>query len=429
MAGGRRQRRTVATTTFAWLLAGIVSAVAGCEIAVGNDVPDFECLQGAAVCPGNEVCDPSSHQCVAPCSMTGCNGGLECDPAQNICVAGDAGASDQTSTGEASARDGETSDTRVADEAPLDTASTETATGEGASPQDVSSEAAFGDAGSCRSLACACSSDTSCDSGICAGAATVTGALLAAAGAAFCTQPCCTSADCGAGTVCFATASGASGGSYCVSPAWLQRTTYLGTGAGGSTCSTGSECRSGLCDGSACADVCCSTDGAGDAMQCAGGTVCRFSTFPGAASFDTSYAGWCTKVASGPNAQNGATCNQNADCQSNLCEHSGSAGSCRNACRNTADCGGQGVSCMYALASGGTGPVAACSPGGGRSTEGSSCAVNSDCESQLCDATSMECTDVCFADSDCTKSGWRCRPEVVELMSGGADDSVLLCGG
>ena len=140
MAGGRWQRRTVATTTFAWLLAGIVAAVAGCEIAIGNDIPDFECLQGAAVCPGNEVCDPSSHQCVAPCSMTGCNGGLECDPAQNICVAGDSDASDEASTrdastGDASARDGASADTRLEGEAPLDTASTETATGEGAAPR------------------------------------------------------------------------------------------------------------------------------------------------------------------------------------------------------------------------------------------------------------------------------------------------------
>jgi hypothetical protein len=34
---------------------------------------------------------------------------------------------------------------------------------------------------------------------------------------------------------------------------------------------------------------------------------------------------------------------------------------------------------------------------------------------------------VCFANSDCTKTGWRCRPEQVQLSTGGSY-SVLACG-
>jgi hypothetical protein len=412
MANGRRRRRTAAATTLGALLFGVVAASGGCEIAIGGDVPDFECLQGAAVCPGNEVCDPSSRQCVAPCWMTGCNGGLTCDPRQEICLAGEAGAggTDATTTDGANpdADAAAAADDRASDEA----------------SEHV--EAAAAETGLCRGPLCSCSSDASCDSGICALSSTLIAGIYAAAGGGFCTQPCCTSADCGAGTVCFATVSGSTGGSYCVSPAWLQRSASLGTAQGGSSCSVGSDCRSGLCASSACADVCCSTDSDDEPNQCAGGTLCRFSAFPGATSFDTGYAAWCAKE-SGPNAQNGAACTQNADCQSDLCDRQGN-GNCRNACRNTADCGGQGISCAYVLSSSGTGVVTACFPGGGRSTEGSGCATDSDCESQLCDPVSKECADVCFADSDCTPSGWRCRPEDIDLASGGESFTVLVCG-
>jgi hypothetical protein len=106
MAGGRRRGGTVAATTLASLLA----AMGGCEIAIGNDIPDFECVQGAAVCPGKEVCDPSSHRCVAPCSQTGCKRGLECQPAENLCVAGEAGAGTEASTSDGTTRDGNGTD-------------------------------------------------------------------------------------------------------------------------------------------------------------------------------------------------------------------------------------------------------------------------------------------------------------------------------
>ena len=45
----------------------------------------------------------------------------------------------------------------------------------------------------------------------------------------------------------------------------------------------------------------------------------------------------------------------------------------------------------------------------------------------MCSTTTNECTDVCFANSDCTKSGWRCRPEA-ETLQGGGKFEVLACG-
>jgi len=71
--------------------------------------------------------------------------------------------------------------------------------------------------------------------------------------------------------------------------------------------------------------------------------------------------------------------------------------------------------------------VAVCSSALGTGVEGSSCQGDGDCLSGFCDTTSsMQCTDVCFADSDCTVDGWRCRPEVAVL--GQVSFSFLACG-
>ncbi|MGH7298091.1 MAG: hypothetical protein ACRELB_24340, partial [Polyangiaceae bacterium] len=379
----------------------LVAAGGGCEIAIGSDVPAYECLSTApAVCPGNEVCDPHTHQCVTPCSESGCKGGLVCDPGSNQCVAAptdDGPSIDETSAG--------------------DDADATTAPDEAAPPVETGPV----EGGCGRGLTCPCSGDSSCNSGICADSAVVPTGLYAAAGnAAFCTKPCCTSADCDPGTVCFAAGGSSSvAGNFCVSPAWVSRGNVLGSLVGGATCSTGRDCRSGLCNGTSCADTCCSTASSG---ECAGGTSCRFAAFVGAASFDKNYVAWCGQAGNG---QNGANCSSNNSCASALCD---GIDGCADACRNTADCS-QGESCAYVSpASPNTAVVAACFSGAGNASEGSSCSSDQDCKSQFCDTTiTQQCTDVCFTNADCTKSGWRCRPEAVTLQSGGKV-TVLACG-
>jgi hypothetical protein len=402
MAHAPRRRGTIATALLAPLLASLVVVGGGCEIGIGADVPAFECVQGPAVCPGTQVCDPTSHQCVASCTEANCSAGLECDPSSGLCMAAEASMGDD----EASPGDSSTP-TRDADASSIpDTSSPPAETG----PAET---------GACRGITCPCSGAASCDSGICSDSLAVGAGLSAAAGNTnFCTQPCCTSTDCAAGTVCFASDQG---GNYCVAPGWLQRSATLGLGIGGATCQTGRDCRSGLCNGTTCADTCCNTS---DASECSSGTTCRFANFPGAASFDKGNVPWCGP---GGNGQNGSTCDHDSDCESELCN--GSAG-CSNACRTTSDCGGGGSSCTYVVSTSGTaGVVAACLPGGGHSADGASCGDDTDCQSQFCDPTAKVCTDVCFANSDCNtiKSTWRCRPELVQLSTGGSYE-VLLCG-
>jgi hypothetical protein len=396
MAHALRRGGMLSATLLASLLAGLVVAGGGCEIGIGDGVGAFECIQGPAVCPGTEVCDPVSHQCVASCTESNCSAGLECDPGSGLCIASEAGPGDDAAPDSMMVVDSSMADTTMP---PADTGSpTET--------------------GSCRVATCPCSGAASCDSAICADQITVGMGLYVAAGSqSFCTATCCTSADCPAGTVCFATDIG---GNYCVAPGWLSRSASLGAGLGGASCQSGRDCRSGLCNGQYCADVCCSTNGSN--TECSGGTTCRFETFPGAATFDKNSVAWCGDAGTG---QNGETCTHDSDCESELCN--GGAG-CSNACRNTPDCGGQGMSCAYVTPTmGGTGVVAACLPGGGHSGEGSSCSSDTDCESQFCDPTSNECTDVCFTDADCTKTDWVCRPEIVQLSTGGSF-TVLACG-
>jgi len=403
--GPGHSARSVATAALASALMAVLAASGGCEVMVGRDVPAFACDQGPDVCPDNEVCDVSTHQCVVRCDLIGCKDGLQCDPGTHLCttgvVASDGGDGATKADGNDAAMAGDDADASMRDQV---------------SPPDTGM-----DSSACRGVGCPCSGPSDCDSRICADTSTVPSALYSAAGHSFCTRPCCTSADCDSGSVCFADSSASTGGNYCVLPAWLGRSTILGGNPGGASCGSGSDCRSGLCAGSACADTCCSTNGS--STECGGGTECRFASFPGATGFDKGYVASC---GSGGSGQNGSSCNGNSDCQSELCD-SNFNGTCRNACRNTADCGGGSVSCAYVSTMGNNAVIAACFPGGGNASEGQSCSSDGQCQSQFCDPVARECTDVCFTDADCTKPGWRCRPEQVTLQAGGSY-TVLACG-
>jgi hypothetical protein len=98
---------------------------------------------------------------------------------------------------------------------------------------------------------------------------------------------------------------------------------------------------------------------------------------------------------------------------------------CRNACRNSSDCS-TGQECGYTLPTTSS-FVSLCSGSLGTRPEGTSCQGNTDCQSGFCDSTSLQCTDVCYSDTDCTVDTWRCRPEVV-VLAGGVRLSYLACG-
>jgi hypothetical protein len=155
---------------------------------------------------------------------------------------------------------------------------------------------------------------------------------------------------------------------------------------------------------------------------------CGFGTFPGLASpYDQNFIAFCAPGGAG---QNGGSCSASSDCQSNYCELP--LGVCHSACRNTADCGA-GQVCIYVRDTAANAVIAACFPQQPGSTpEGGVCTGDQDCASGFCVAissgsTEKRCTDVCFSDSDCTMSGWRCRPQYVTLRSGGST-SVACCG-
>jgi hypothetical protein len=393
----------------------LLASGGGCELAVGDTVPDFACEPNTPDnCPPNTVCDPHRDQCVQSCTVGGCLGGMQCDVNSHLC----ADASVQPMT-DAAGIDQEVDawfldSGSPAPEAAVDTSVADTSTVEEATVPD----APGGDSGSCTGLMCKCVGNIACDSHICADQLTVGSGLYAAAGGAnFCTKPCCTSADCDANTVCYATATG---GSYCVLPAWLGRSAQVGAALGGASCSANGNCRSGLCANNSCADTCCST--ARSSAECGNGTSCSFGTFPGVPTFDQGFIAYCGQGGTG---QNGAMCNFGDECESTLCYRS----SCQNACRNTPDCGGLGYTCGYYRDSMNNATIyAVCAPTRNNSApQGSDCTSDSDCASDFCDPTSSKCTDVCFADADCTASGWRCRPEQIMLQSGGSA-SVLCCG-
>jgi hypothetical protein len=266
---------------------------------------------------------------------------------------------------------------------------------------------------------------------VCGDQESVTSGLYSAAGNAnFCTQPCCTSSDCPSGTVCFPTAAG---GNYCVLPQWVGLTDGIGTGAGGASCSTGRDCRSGLCQSTHCADTCCSGQ---SGSECSGSSVCTFSAFPGTG-IDTHYAANCGT--SGGTGTNGHSCSSNNECESQICAADTMFGNayCHAPCRSAADCStgscdGGPCACEYVLPNGNTDLVAACIGSSGNTAEGDSCSPTNDtCATGFCDPNSMKCTSVCFTNADCTTSGWTCRPEQLTIYVNGQPGgsySVLACG-
>src|SRR6185312_2894686 len=113
------------------------------------------------------------------------------------------------------------------------------------------------DASCTGGILCACGNANDCTTAaakICATSATVGMPIMQAAGVSgFCTRPCCVSSDCPSGTVCYASGEG---GQYCVDPTWLGRAKPTSNRSGGAACTSNSDCLSGLCAGSICADTC-----------------------------------------------------------------------------------------------------------------------------------------------------------------------------
>jgi hypothetical protein len=387
----------------------------GCELAIGDTVPDFTCKPGGLdPCPTGQICDLLSRQCVSSCSASSpCHGGLQCNTMTGYCVDASVPPPGDGSSGDADASSNETSvgDSNV----PVDTS-----VGDTVVPPTDSSD------GACTGLLCPCGGDPECASGVCASQLDVgVGLFMAAGNIGFCTTPCCTSADCDPSLVCFAASSSASAGSYCVPPRWLMRSTTLGLATGGQSCSVDSDCRSGRCDvvgSGTCADTCCSTKQS--STECASGKTCGFGNFPGAASFDHNFTPLCGSF--GTNA-NGDSCGQSSDCQSNLCIGGGPFGaSCQDACRDSSDCA-QNYSCSFDHLSG-SGVYGLCFPFQTGNADGTTCHQDADCQSNFCNGQ-MICSNICFANSDCSQiTNAHCRPEQVTISRGGGAASVLSCG-
>jgi hypothetical protein len=272
----------------------------------------------------------------------------------------------------------------------------------------------------CTGVLCPCDNASDCATRVCAQSITVGPTVYGAAGGTnFCSMGCCTSADCPAGTVCFASGQG---GQYCVKPEWLGRSTPSAVaGGGGTACSTGADCRSGICAGSACADTCCSL--AASSVECANGAACAFGAFPGKAGVDTHFAPLCaTATLTSGSSGFGAACQNNAECQGGLCYQTGSGGNCTNPCRTQDECGA-GNACQVDAQ--GNDLYAACFPWQPAGPQGSACTTDNDCRGDWC-GTTNQCAGICFTDADCTVSGWHCIPQASSFPMG--NYLLLACG-
>jgi hypothetical protein len=378
---------------FTIVLGGSVAAAlaSGCEAIVGGDLPAFSCTPGAAdACALGQVCSPAGV-CVASCPETPCEDGTACNTEAHFCVP-------LGQLPEAGAQDGTLPDTQGEDQTAAD-AFVRDSTIENDSPT------ATGEVGA------QCQTQGNCLPGlICADSSILTPPVVQKSGPV-CTKACCSSEECPPDFACFGPGSG---GNYCVRASQLQRGTAKGAKPGGSSCATGADCRSGVCQGSTalrCADACCT--GAG---TCSGGGVCRLETIEGHITMA------CAEPPAGSTG-NDTFCVGSSDCKSGICY--GSSASCRPRCCGAASCAVQSPpygACVYFSQNGAVKEyVPGClypntsPPGGGK--VGDPCdPAQQDilCSTALCDPMGKYCTDVCCTDADCAGyPGYTvCRPSI-----------------
>jgi hypothetical protein len=215
---------------------------------------------------------------------------------------------------------------------------------------------------------------------------------ISARGGSVCAAPCCQASDCPTGFVCDTTTGGTA---LCVSATSLSLT--LGTGAAASSCSTGSDCLSGVCTNGACADGCCASATCGSGGTCTLGSGGTFVCAPG-----TSGKGF------------GKSCYDNSECASAVCASIDTFdGECTKRCCTSSDCSDPTLRCDYVnLTSSSTALFAACVPIDYSETTGSliggtACSQPADCRSGRC--SGGFCDDACCHDSDCA-SGSTCKP-------------------
>ena len=379
--------RLAATLALCLGLLAMLTASGGCEAIVNGDVPSFGCAPDLGSCPPGKVCS-SSGQCIPACPDTPCPDPMVC--VARLCVA--------TATPADSGK--------IAD-ATLDV------TPPGA---DAKSDTQPADVGADRprvggAIGASCSVDANCDSVLCADSSILTKPVTDTAGGPVCTKECCRSEDCPASFVCF---SPGTGGAYCVKASLLPRGadagSTLGASSGGSTCTTGNACRSGVCTGGKCADTCCSTADCGGASA-----ACRRTQIDGHQTFA------CADPGATPLAD-GQLCSIGSECASNVCYAVDvvSNAYCRPRCCGKASCSNKGlgvsVSCYYLQVMGAPEYLPACLKASenplGAAAPGAACTRDSTCQTGFCDLASGKCTDVCCIESDC--SGYpgasHCRP-------------------
>jgi hypothetical protein len=346
MKGRSMSRRTRRAALLVTL--GVFGFIVSCQVLVPGDVPTYTCTgSDPSSCPTGLICDPVSSTCVSPNSVT----------------------------------DGGPDDDRRKPDVVQDTGPKKSALGG------------------------TCVLDNDCESGLICGSTTILTSSITSS--PVCTKTCCTSADCDTGFVCYASGTG---GNYCVAATVADRTPPATGGKGpGESCTSGTECRSGLCDSSDagqhyCVDTCC-----GDS-QCGGGTVCKFTSIPGPGT--ASHAAWACAMGNEGGGDVTASCSDNPFCANNNCVIGVNPNKrCTPTCCSAKDCtlaGLVGNVCAY----GGTGTdqLKWCfEPPSTGASEGAACVKNSDCTSRFCDAHTTKCARTCCQTKDCNANE-TCKP-------------------
>lgn len=354
---------------------------------------------GGAACLGSRSCDDTTGHCLV---SGACEAQSDCDPPISVCVAGACEPGCSVSTHPCRMDRTCAFETGLCEASPACSADTDCPFGYWCDGRSCRQRCDSPGAPVCRGnstcdtatgrctngldIGEACTSDAQCASGECLGL------VVGGQNLRICSRTCGASAECPLGSGCFPV----SDGGQCLPGSVFQSMPELSSRSGESCPGADNDCQSQICINNQCVESC------GRDRDCSSLTGACKPSIEGSLANRRWFARCQAPL---PGFEDWATCSTNLDCASGLCDPV--EGRCTHFCCSEADCGPD-KSCVAIQANASVIRVCRDRRSSGGRVLGGPCALDTDCESDLCSPIDPAnpnggkiCSTYCCNNADC----------------------------